>query len=116
MTPELMNYGTNELTHLLDRFVTYLVAERDASPYTVKNYQHEIREFIDFCREQDVTRLDQIDRHLLRLYLTKLSANKIARASIARRLSELRSFGKYLVRTGVAKANPFLAVNSPRLE
>ena len=105
MTTELFNY--------LDRFVTYLVAERDASPYTVKNYSHEIGEFIAFAREQGVTQLEQIDRNLLRLYLTWLAAEKKARGSIARRLSELRSFGKFLVRQGVLKANVFDSVSAP---
>ena len=105
MTTELFNY--------LDRFVTYLVAERDASPYTVKNYSHEIGEFIAFAREQGVTQLEQIDRNVLRLYLTWLAAERKARGSIARRLSELRSFGKWLVRQGVLKANVFDSVSAP---
>ena len=105
MTTELFNY--------LDRFVTYLVAERDASPYTVKNYSHEIGEFIAFAREQGVTQLEQIDRNVLRLYLTWLAAERKARGSIARRLSELRSFGKWLVRQGVLKTNVFDSVSAP---
>jgi len=105
MTTELFNY--------LDHFATYLVAERDASPYTVKNYSHEIGEFIAFAREQGVTQLEQIDRNLLRLYLTWLAAERKARGSIARRLSELRSFGKWLVRQGVLKANVFDSVSAP---
>jgi len=105
MTTELFNY--------LDHFATYLVAERDASPYTVKNYSHEIGEFIAFAREQGVTQLEQIDRNILRLYLTWLAAERKARGSIARRLSELRSFGKWLVRQGVLKANVFDSVSAP---
>jgi integrase/recombinase XerC len=93
--------------------VTYLVAERDASPYTVKNYSHEISEFIVFAKEQGVTQLDQIDRNVLRLYLTWLAAEGIVKSSIARRLSELRSFGKFLVRQGVLKANVFSVVSAP---
>jgi integrase/recombinase XerC len=95
--------------------VTYLVAERDASPYTVKNYSHEIGEFIEFAREQGVTQLEQIDRNVLRLYLTWLAAERKARGSIARRLSELRSFGKFLVRQGIIKANIFDVVSAPKL-
>ena len=104
---------TTELVNYLDRFVTYLVAERDASPYTVKNYSHEIGGFIEFARKQGVTQLEQIDRNVLRLYLTWLAAEKKARGSIARRLSELRSFGKWLVRQGVLKANVFDSVSAP---
>ena len=115
MTTGLPDHSTTKLHDYLDRFVTYLVAERDASPYTVKNYSHEIGEFIEFAREQGVTQLEQIDRNVLRLYLTWLAAEKKARGSIARRLSELRSFGKFLVRQGIIKANIFDVVSAPKL-
>lgn len=104
---------SNELGNYLDAFVRYLVTERDASPYTVKNYSHEIGEFIAFAQEQGITRLEQIDRNILRLYLTWLAAEKKAKGSIARRLSELRSFGKWLVRQGTLKTNVFDSVSAP---
>ncbi len=115
MTTRLLDHSTTKLHDYLDRFVTYLVAERDASPYTVKNYSHEIGEFIEFARGQGVTQLEQIDRNVLRLYLTWLAAEKKARGSIARRLSELRSFGKFLMRQGVLKSNVFDTVSAPKL-
>ncbi len=115
MTSGLPDDPTPRLGDYLDRFVTHLVAERDASPYTVKNYSHEISEFIEFAREQGVTQLEQIDRNVLRLYLTWLAAEKKAKGSIARRLSELRSFGKFLVRQGIIKANVFDVVSAPKL-
>ncbi len=115
MTTGQTTSPNGELRNYLDRFVTHLVAERDASPYTVKNYRHEIGEFVEFARDQGAVRLDQIDRNLLRLYLTRLNVERKARGSIARRLSELRSFGKFLVREGIAQANPFLSVSSPSL-
>jgi len=101
------------LQDYLDRFVTYLVNERNASPYTIKNYSGEIAEFIAFAKQEGVTQLAQIDRNVLRLYLTWLAAEDKARGSIARRLSELRSFGKYLVRQGVLTINLFDAVSAP---
>jgi len=113
MMDRLTDDTTTRLQDYLDRFVTYLVGERDASRYTVKNYSHEIGEFIEFARGQGVTRLEQIDRGVLRLYLTKLSAEGIAKSSIARRVSELRSFGKFLVRQGVLHANVFDSVSAP---
>lgn len=113
MVTELSNNRSNELTHYLDHFVTYLVAERNASPYTVKNYSHEIAEFIEFAGQQGVTQLDQIDRNVLRMYLTWLAAENKAKSSIARRLSELRSFGKFLVREDTLKVNVFNSVSAP---
>ena len=36
----------------LDRFITYLIAEKNASPYTIKNYHHEIEQFLAFLKEE----------------------------------------------------------------
>jgi integrase/recombinase XerC len=44
-----------------------------------------------------------------------LNAKGYAKASVARRLSELRSFGRFLVRENVVETNPFRAVSSPKV-
>jgi tyrosine recombinase XerC len=102
------------LERLLARFLDYLRSSRGASPYTVKNYRTDIGQFVAYCREHDVRRLTQIDRAFLREYLEMLEAHGYAKASIVRRLAELRSFGAFLVRDGVAQQNPFRAVSAPR--
>ncbi len=52
---------------------------------------------------------------MLRRYLAWLNSRNYVKASVARRLSELRSFGRYLVREKVVAVNPFLAVASPKV-
>lgn len=99
--------------HLV-RFVTYLVAEKNASPYTVRNYRREIEEFAGFARSQGVTAWEAVDPHLLRRWLAWLAGQGLARASIARRVSELRSFYRYLQREGVVESNPLVGLSSPR--
>lgn len=99
----------------LDRYLRYLVAERNASPYTLRNYRREIEEALNFLAEQEhVCAWEEIERGHLRRYLTWLSAQGYAWASIARRLYELRAFGRYLVREGLVPHNPFLGVSVPR--
>jgi integrase/recombinase XerC len=100
---------------LLERFLTYMRAGRNASPYTVKNYGHDIGQFLDYCRGQGVSSLDQVDRTLLRSYLAELDAAGYVKASIARRVAELRSFGDFLVREEVLERNVFRLVSAPRI-
>jgi integrase/recombinase XerC len=100
---------------LLERFLTYLRAGRNASPYTVKNYCHDIGQFLDYCRAKGVGSIEQIDRSLLRAYLAELDAAGYVKASIARRMAELRSFGDFLVREDVLERNPFRTVGAPRI-
>jgi integrase/recombinase XerC len=100
---------------LLERFLTYLRAGRNASPYTVKNYANDIGQFLDYCRARGVGSIQQIDRSLLRAYLAELDAAGYVKASIARRMAELRSFGDFLVREDVLERNPFRTVGAPRI-
>jgi len=99
----------------LDKFVTYLIAEKNASPYTVKNYRHEIRQFFDFLKEQGIDSWGGVDRYILRRYLAWLQAEGYVKASITRRISELRSFCRYLVREDVLDANPIRVISSPKV-
>jgi integrase/recombinase XerC len=99
----------------LERFVTYLIAARNASPYTVKNYRNDIGQFLDFLREEGIGSLDEVDRKVLRRYLARLQEDGYVRASIARRVSELRSFYRYLTREGVLETNPFTVASSPKV-
>jgi len=95
--------------------LTYLIAEKNASPHTVDNYRREIEECLSFLEEQGVHNWPDVDRSVLRRYLSWLNAQGYAKASVARRLSELRSFGRFLMREGIVPANPFRAVSSPKL-
>jgi len=99
----------------LNKFITYLIAEKNASPYTVKNYRHEIGEFLDFLKEQGIDSWDVVDRYVLRRYLAWLQAQGYVKASITRRISELRSFCRYLVREGMLDRNPIRAISSPKV-
>jgi integrase/recombinase XerC len=102
------------MQELLDRFLSYMEAQ-NASPYTIKNYDNDIGQFLDYCREQGVNALARIDRSLLRNYLAELDNVGYVKASISRRVAELRSFGNFLVREKVIEYNPFRAVSAPRV-
>lgn len=99
----------------LDKFITYLIAEKNASLYTIKNYRHEIRQFLDFLKEQGIDSWDGVDRYVLRRYLAWLQAEGYVKASIARRISEMRSFCRYLVREGILDTNPIRVISSPKI-
>ncbi len=104
-----------DMERLLEQFLTYLQAGRSVSPYTVKNYGNDIGQFLNYCRARGVSSLEQVDRSLLRSYLAQLDEAGYVKASIARRVAELRSFGNFLVREEVLESNPFRMVSAPRI-
>lgn len=99
----------------LDRYLDYLAGVRHASPYTLRNYGTEIASALDFLRARGVREWADVDRATLRAYVAHLSTHPYARRSIARRLSELRAFGKFLVREQIVAASPFAALETPKL-
>jgi integrase/recombinase XerC len=109
----------------LDRYAIYLRAEKNASDYTVRNYLHDLlggrkpgaeNGFFQFLRQKKITALEDVDRQAIRDYNAWLIENDIAKSSIARRQSAIRSFFSFLVREGLLNHNPMEEVTSPRRE
>ncbi len=98
----------------LQRFLIYLEVERGASPYTLRNYGHEIGEFVAFAHERGVTRWDEVDVALVRSWLASLHREGYQPSSIARRLYELRSCFRFLHREGIVQENPAARVHPPK--
>jgi integrase/recombinase XerC len=100
----------------LKLFIEYLQIEKNYSQYTIEHYQHDISEFIMFMNEQSIPALEDVQYLDARLYLTKLFEKKLARKTIARRISSLRSFYKFLLREDMIRDNPFSLVSIPKIE
>jgi tyrosine recombinase XerC len=97
----------------VDKFIRYLEIEKEASRHTVTNYKIDLREFAAFLGEKDVEGVDYL---LIRQFLGHLRHKNLSRASIARSLSCLRSFFKFLVREGLLENNPLSGVSTPKKE
>ena len=98
--------------HIFD-FLRYLRHEKNVSPHTERSYLSDLDQFFDFL---GAVELAAVDHQLLRQYLAHLMKLEIRKSSIARKLSTLRTFFKYLNRQGVLAANPARLVATPRRE
>ena len=101
------------IARYIEKFIRYLEVEKNYSRHTVLNYRLDLEGFQDFLKD---TPLEGIDYLVLRKYLASLKEKNLLNRSVARRLSTLRSFFKFLMRDGLLKANPILVVSSPKLE
>ncbi len=101
------------MDRLIERFVRYLEIEKNYSGHTVLNYRLDLDDFIKFLKDVPIEKVDYL---LLRKYLAVLKEKKLGSRSMARHLSALRSFFKFLTREGFLKTNPILSVSSPKLD
>ena len=102
--------------NILDLFTDYLEAEKHASVYTVRNYRNDLKHFFSFLRQKNITSLRDVDRPLIRAFMADLIAEGKAKASIARTLSAIRSFYRYLMREEFISASPAGNTASPKLD
>jgi len=107
---------------LIHQFIHYLSAEKNASPHTCRAYEKDLEEFDNFLRSSGVylssmgdIGMEKVDRLAIRRYLSFLH-RKNKKSSIARKISTLRSFFKYLVREQLATCNPAKSVSTPKVE
>ena len=100
-------------------YLDHLAKERDVSPNTVRAYDRDLRGFLDFLGKYyggSSWSWQGVDRIAMRAFLGQLSKRGLSKRSMARTLSAIRSFYKYLHRNEVVDANPARAVGAPRLE
>lgn len=103
---------------LLQAYLEYLKAERDASPHTLKAYEHDISSFIDTLAARsggEPPAPHSVTMRWIRRYLGQRREQGAQRATIARILSSLRGFFRYLVEEGWIEDSPAEALEGPRL-
>jgi integrase/recombinase XerC len=104
---------------LVQTFLRSIRQERNYSPHTVTSYGNDLRHFLAFLREDgkgDLPPPDRIDHRTIRRFLAAQLAAGAARRSVARSLACLKSFFRWLHRTGRLEGNPAAGVVSPRLD
>jgi integrase/recombinase XerC len=101
----------------IDKFVHYLRYERNASPGTIREYRRDLQQFQEFLTPpgEKTMRLGQIDHHVVREYVNWMYDRRLEKASVARRLSSVRTFFQFCVRHKLTEKNPARLVSAPKL-
>lgn len=104
------------ISNQINRFVTYLSIEKNASDYTITFYRKDIIHFSHFLEAENISCLSEVTYQDVRHFLTKLYERKLSRKTVSRILSSLRTFFKYLEREEVVQKNPFARIPLPKQE
>jgi integrase/recombinase XerC len=113
VTPEQTD---SPIQSLLDAYIRYLIAEKNLSPFTLRNYRTDILDFACYLEELEQAAPLDAERHSFRRYLANARDGGIVTASLARRVSTIRNFYAYLAREGHLETNPLAGVSSPKRE
>jgi integrase/recombinase XerC len=102
--------------HLFSQsFIDYLKFEKRYSVHTISAYREDLEQFFAFIeRTFGETELKEISTAFVRSWLASLKEQKLTSKSINRKISSLKSFFKYLLRTGSLEKSPMAGVISPK--
>lgn len=101
------------MQHDINAFLTALEGERGVSPHTLTAYRRDLSSFARFLSAERIKTWGSVTPQVTRRYLASLD-RRYARSSVARRISALRTFFKYLYRQGQVSTNPLVLVRTPR--
>ncbi|MBI4054350.1 MAG: tyrosine-type recombinase/integrase [Candidatus Doudnabacteria bacterium] len=98
----------SKLQKLKTQFLEHLEIEKNRSPLTIENYDHYLKRFLDFAKQQSVDSPPEIELDLVRKYRLALNRSRDAAGKPLKLITQnyhviaLRSFLKYLAKNNIA--------------
>jgi integrase/recombinase XerC len=101
-----------ELMALAAEFYRHLEKEKDASPHTVRAYKGDIEGFLAYLETQPDP---NVDHRTIRTYMVSVYKG-LKKSSLARRVSSIKAFFRFLQKRGYSEENPAQVIKNPRIE
>ncbi|MBL7725768.1 MAG: tyrosine-type recombinase/integrase [Chitinophagaceae bacterium] len=100
----------------IQSFLDYLKFEKRYSFHTLTSYTTDLTEFYDYTETRfGTTALKEISAAFVRSWLASLKDNGLSSKSLNRKISSLKSFFKYHMKTGAIESTPMDKVISPKV-
>ena len=100
----------------LDNFLKYLTYEKRYSIHTIDAYQRDLRQFFAYLElTYEMNEINEVRHFHIRSWIVELVTEQLAAKSVARKISSLKSYFRFLKKRGFIKINPSLKVEAPKL-
>lgn len=95
---------------LIEKFIDYLRLEKNYSNHTITAYKTDLNNFSQYLVESELNiEIEHVDYKIIRLWILKMVNQNISNRSINRKISSLKSFYKFLIKTDTLKVSPLVA-------
>jgi integrase/recombinase XerC len=99
---------------LIDAFLSHLAHERRLSAQTLTAYRRDLERLNAWLSETGLLTIERLDEQAVRQYLASRHRRGASGKTLQRELSSLRSLYRWLLREGLAVANPAVGVRAPK--
>ena len=106
----------NDIDNTIKDFLIYCKSEKRFSKHTLDAYNFDLKQLKLFLGEKGILKFKKINHNLLNNFLGLELENKKSIRTVARRLSSIKSFFKYLILTERINNNPANFIKSPKIK
>lgn len=106
----------DNLNDYLNDFIDYLKLERRNSKNTYMSYKRDLNDYILFLNQRHIDKVEDIKNVDIVKYIEFLSKNKLKETSIARKLTAIKNFHKYLFAKEYVKEDVSSTTERPKLK
>ena len=103
----------SKLSKLIEEFLRYLLIDKGYSNNTIESYKRDLEKFLIFNKDKDINSIKNND---LKEYIKYLNEEKLNEKSIARNISSIKSFYKFLSIQKYINNNPSDSIFQPKLK
>ena len=101
---------------IVEDFLRYMEAEREASPLTVSTYEQALGDFAAYISELGDTTLEDADSDVIRDWMEHLMDSGHKASTVCKYLSAVKSLYRYALRMGIIKRDPAHPLHGPKKE
>lgn len=103
------------MEHHVDNFINFLSIERNLADNTIQAYANDLVSYIEYLDTQCINNLDMVEPSHISSYIVSLSKNDLSSFSIARKLSAIRMFHRFLLGENITSKNSAEDISFPKL-
>jgi integrase/recombinase XerD len=107
---------SNDLRNILEAYLQFLYWEKRLSDNTIQSYEQDLEQFVVFLEKKGMVSFSRLDQDIVEKFLRYEAKREIAPASLARKISALRTFFQYLIREKMSPENCAKLIDSPRFQ
>jgi len=100
----------------VEKFIAYLVTERNLTPNTTSAYRTDLNQFLEFMATRKVSDMSRAENADVLAFMLFLKEKQYSNATVARRTAAVKSFYAFLVSIRAVSIDPTTAVESPKVE
>jgi len=106
---------SSKIESCVDGFLDWILTERGLAENTIAAYQRDIGVFAEYLREKEISDVDDISSTNIVSFLRNLTELELSTKSIARKMTTIRGFFRYLILEGNLEEDPTEGLDMPKL-